>query len=227
MPVPGEDLVAAVAGQRHGDVLPGEARDKQRRDLGGVGERLVVDVRQLRDDGARRARRYGELGMVRPEMPGDGRRRGRLVVPALLEADREGLHRPRTLCLHQRHYNGRIDAPREERTERHVRDQAPRNRVLKQPVEFLDHLRRGPGAPRPRTIASSGAGAPERLALDGLPETQETARSGLQLPRVAKDRVRGRHVPEPQVRRERCRIDLAPEALDGVERLELGREDPT
>jgi len=49
-PIAGEELVAAVARQRHGDALTGEGADAVGRDGGGVGERLVVDRRQAADE---------------------------------------------------------------------------------------------------------------------------------------------------------------------------------
>src|SRR5581483_7620113 len=48
--VAAEKLVAAVAGERHGDVLTGEAGHEVSGDLRSVGEGLVVDDREQRYD---------------------------------------------------------------------------------------------------------------------------------------------------------------------------------
>ena len=55
--VAAEQLVAAVAAERHGDVLPRQLRHEEGRQLRRIGERLVEDVRQARDQRARPRRR--------------------------------------------------------------------------------------------------------------------------------------------------------------------------
>ena len=69
--VAGEQLVAAVARQRDGDVLARQFGDEIGRDLRGIGERLVEPVRQLRNDVERVPRLDIEFGVVGAEMGGD------------------------------------------------------------------------------------------------------------------------------------------------------------
>ena len=100
--VSGKQLVAAVAGQRHGDVLARHRRNEIGRDLRGIGERLVVPFRQARDNIERLTWRHRELGMFGPEMM---RHRGgmmRLVIAGDVEADRECLDLAAARRLHQR-----------------------------------------------------------------------------------------------------------------------------
>ena len=59
-----EQLVAAVARQRHGDVLARQLRHVVGRDRGGVGERLVEVRDQLRDDEPRLERREDQLRVI-------------------------------------------------------------------------------------------------------------------------------------------------------------------
>ena len=70
MPViAGEELVAAVSGQRDGHLLTGDLADQVGRDLGDVSERFVPDVRQPADhvDGLGVADLH--RGVIGPEVP--------------------------------------------------------------------------------------------------------------------------------------------------------------
>ena len=110
--VASEALVAAVARQRDRDVPAGEPADQISRNLGLVGERLVVNLRQRRDDREGLVRRHLELGVVGPQVPGDVAGVGRLVVLGEREADRERPHRTVGLRLHQGH-DGELSIPPE------------------------------------------------------------------------------------------------------------------
>ena len=100
--VAGEQLVAAVARERHGDLAAGEPADQRGRDLRRIGERLVVDRRQLGHQRQAVLRPDVELGVVGAEVRGDLPGERRLVVLRLAKADREGAHRLRARGLHQR-----------------------------------------------------------------------------------------------------------------------------
>ena len=63
-----ENLVSSIARESDGHVAPRHLRHEIGGDLRGVGERLVVDVLQFRNDGLRLCRRYVELGMLGAQM---------------------------------------------------------------------------------------------------------------------------------------------------------------
>ena len=75
--IAGEQLVAAIAGQRDRDVGARHLGHEIGRDLRRVGKRLVVHVGELRDDIERMARFGVKLGMLGPEMRARRRRRSR------------------------------------------------------------------------------------------------------------------------------------------------------
>ena len=116
-----EQLVAAVAGQAHGHVLAGDPGDQHGGDLGGVGERLVVDGGQVGDHG------LGLVGAeVHPRVVGAQVIGHDLGVVGLVEAgvgepDGEGAHGGAD-SLHQGHHGRRVDAAGQERPHRHVGD---------------------------------------------------------------------------------------------------------
>src|SRR5688572_5580745 len=66
-----EQFIAAVAGERDRNLLSRKAANQESWDLRRIGKRLVVNLRQQRDDFPRLA--YGDemLAMHRPQVPGD------------------------------------------------------------------------------------------------------------------------------------------------------------
>ncbi len=116
-----EELIAAVAGQGHRDMLARHARHQRGRDLRRIGERLVVHVGQAGHDRQRIFRGDVKLGMVGAQVRRNRLGVLRLVVALFMEADGESAHRLRTLGLHQRDDGGRIDAARQEGAQGHVR----------------------------------------------------------------------------------------------------------
>ena len=125
--VAGEDLVAAVAVERDGDVPARHLGKREGRNRGRVGERLAVmahDARQQLD----RARLDHQLRVLGAEALGDDPRKRQLVEPLVREADRERPHGRRGRLRHRRDDCRRIDAAREEGAERHVGDHAPPHR---------------------------------------------------------------------------------------------------
>jgi hypothetical protein len=126
--VAGEHLVAAVAGERDGDLRPGEPAHEVRRDGGRVGVRLVV-VPEQRVHEAGRVDGDGELGVARAEVLGDGASVGGFVEARVLgEADRERLDRLGRGLGHERDDERGVDAAREQGAHRDVGDHAPLHR---------------------------------------------------------------------------------------------------
>ena len=93
--VAGEQLVPAVARQRHGDVPARHPTDQVGGDLGDIGERLVPDVRELGDDLDRLGVADIDGRVVRPEVRRRPQPPRRLVEGAVGETDGEGANRTR------------------------------------------------------------------------------------------------------------------------------------
>src|SRR5690606_37874330 len=87
--VSAEEFVARVPGQTDGHVCPRHPGNEERRDLGRVGERFVVQRGQLGNGGHRFGGRDIELGMIGAQVLRDRTRMIRLVVAALVETDGE------------------------------------------------------------------------------------------------------------------------------------------
>src|SRR5687768_14563188 len=78
--------------------------------------------------------------MARPDVRGGAC--GEMLLPpaALVEGQAEGADRLGHVALHQRDDTAGIDPAREERPERHVREEALANRVVEQRAELLDRV---------------------------------------------------------------------------------------
>ena len=98
--VAGEDLVAAVAVERDGDVATGHLGQVEARDRRGVGEGLAVVAHDLRHD-LDRIRADLELLVDGPEPLGYLARVRKLVEPLVVEADRERAHGLGRLLCHR------------------------------------------------------------------------------------------------------------------------------
>jgi hypothetical protein len=119
--VAAEDLVAAVADERHLHVPPGRLAHEQLRQRRLVSERLVEHRREPRQQVRRRVDL--ELLVSRPPPLCHLARVGALVVAAVGEADGERPHRLRRGLSHHRDHDRRVDSAREQRPERHVGDE--------------------------------------------------------------------------------------------------------
>src|SRR3546814_6133307 len=86
--------------------------------LGGIGKGFVEDARQVLDDIQAVGGLQVDLVVVGLQMTSDALGVGGLVVPRLLEADREGLHRPVAQRLPDRDDEAGVDAAR--RSEEHT-----------------------------------------------------------------------------------------------------------
>src|SRR3546814_16654858 len=87
-------FVTAIAGQHHCHPLPRDPANEIGWYLGGIGKGFVEDARQVLDDIQAVGGLQVDLVVVGLQMTSDALGVGGLVVPRLLEADREGLHRP-------------------------------------------------------------------------------------------------------------------------------------
>ena len=90
-----QQFVAAIAGQRNGDIAAGEAADDEGRDLRAVGERLVIHGGEQGDDVPRLCRRDDLLVVDGTEVSRDRAGVGGFVVSGFIEPDRVGAHRGR------------------------------------------------------------------------------------------------------------------------------------
>src|SRR5205823_1571149 len=107
-----EELVAALARERHLHVLGGELRDEVGRKRRRVRERLVEGVGEHRQE-QRRIRLQDELTVPRPVARRDEPGARELVERALAEADRERAQRLGELARGERRKRRGVDAARE------------------------------------------------------------------------------------------------------------------
>ncbi len=223
--ISGEELVAAVARERHGDVPARETRDDLRRDLRGIGEGLVVPSRQRRDDLARGAILDIELGMLGAEMGRHLLGVAGLVESIRGEADGEGLHRARAFRLHQRGDERRIDAARQERAERHIRHHLVAHRAAQRALELAQES----GFVRlARGIEAKARGRLLEIPVALEPwvtiAAEREHHSRLELVHAAIDAMGRRHVAEAQEGGDGVRIDLRAPVGMAVQRLQLRAE---
>ena len=163
------------------------------------------------------------LVMLGSEAVGDRARERTLVEPiAVLEPDRERLHRFADHAGHQRHDRARVDAPAEECSERDIRDQAPANC----PFEL------GSGFGR-RLLQPDVERSVSRRTLQLPVALQPRLPAGLERQRVrrrqASDPViegeRRRHVTECQVGRQGAFVELAGNGGVGEHPFDFAGED--
>jgi hypothetical protein len=118
--VAAEELVAAVGGERDLHVLARHLRHE----VGGharlVAERLVEELRPLREHPEHVLRGDDLLGVARAEVLGRPCARARLVVARVVEADGEGAHLAAAVALQESCDQRRIEAAGEEHADRHV-----------------------------------------------------------------------------------------------------------
>ncbi len=218
-PVAGEALVAAVARQRDRHVPAGELADAVGRQRGAVRIGLVVSLGENVDQIEIVALHpVDEVPRVvaRRHLPGERR----LVESRIAERDRARVHGFGAHARHHRDDGARIHAAGEKRAERHLGDHAQPDR-LPQAIDQL-RLRLALGD----RIVEGEAHIPVLARLgDGLaaPDRERVRRRQLGGARI--DGARLRNVAEREILFDRKRIELAPEARMGQQRLELGAED--
>ncbi len=139
--VAAEKLIAAIAAQRHSDLLAGKAADEKGRDLRRIAEWLVVHAGKQRDNVARFLDRHIMFEMLRPEMPGDRFRVLGFVEAGLAESDRERAHRRRRIFLVESNNGRAVDPAGEECSDRDVGDRLAPNGLREDGFEFDERFR--------------------------------------------------------------------------------------
>jgi hypothetical protein len=215
MVIAGEELVAAVAGEGHGGALPRQSGDEVGGERRRVGERLVVDGRQLRDELQRLGDADDHLVVPRAEVLRDLASVARLVEAAVFEADGEGVDRPRGVALHERGDETGVDAAGEEDAQRHIGDHAQGHGVAEEVVEGLQ----GFVLRAVEAVVGAALGDEHRVPVLGLFYRLADGQDGPrhQLLHAFDDRPGRGDVAVARVERGRFRID---DALD-VQRVEL------
>ena len=131
--VSGKDLVAAIAGKSHGDMLASHLRNVVSGQHGGVAERLFERTGEMLD-GLDDVGLKDHLVMIGAEFPGDDASVVGFVEIVFFEADGESLDRAGTGARHQGNDGGGIGAAAEKGAERHVGDQANFGRLKQTPL---------------------------------------------------------------------------------------------
>ena len=137
--IAGQQLIAAVAIEHHGDKLPAELRHIVGRDRGRIRVRLVIDAYERRQD-LQRGGFDDELMMIRPEQPGDAPRMLQLVVPLLLESNGERFHGLGRQAAHHRHDGARIHTAAQKRAHGYVADEPQPHGLRQACLKFLPVL---------------------------------------------------------------------------------------
>ena len=213
--VAAEQLVGALAGQHHLDVLACLAGGEPQRDGGRVRHRVV----QVPDD-------PGQAGeeLLRADHVGDGlhaerRRRGHgvvdFVIALVLESDGEGQQAGRGLGR-ERAEGGRVHPAGQERADRYVAAQVNGHRVAHRGQDLVRRARRR----RPGRL-ELGPPVPEHVDPAARPGDQHVP--GRQRPRGRHQGGGRGHVLERQVPAQRVRVDRG--HLAGIgQRLAFGGE---
>ena len=130
-----ERLVAAVARQRHSDMLARHARNEIGRQLRGVRERLVEPVGNIADQRKRGVGLEHDFGVVGLKMPSNGARGLRFIVSRVAETDGKGTGGALGHRLHHRDNGRRIGSAGQEGADRNVGDQAALDTIAQQRFE--------------------------------------------------------------------------------------------
>src|SRR5438093_8333622 len=201
--VAGEQLVAAVAGQRDLHMLASQLRDEVRRDGRYVGEWLVEGAQKIVEEIEILGADY-ELVMLGPEPLRYAACVGQLVVGRLPEADGERLDRDADFGGHERDDGGRIDATAQEGAERHVADQVRADGIAQHRPERLGCLRL---VVRRRRILEARPDVPVAPRGPGAAVAHGQRVAGREFDDALDDAQRIGDVAELQVRGHRTAID--------------------
>ncbi|MEZ5121313.1 MAG: hypothetical protein R2736_07030 [Solirubrobacterales bacterium] len=200
--VPTEALVAAVAGERDGDLAARQLAEVEGRDRGRVGKRLAVMADDAGDD-LDRLRADDELGVLGAEVLGDAPGVGHLVEAIVVEADGERAHRRAAVLGHGRDDGGRVDAARQEGADGDVGHHAPPRRgpqlvpdALRQ-LALVADVQRGPEVELPPAVDRHP------------PVAHDHPVAGRQLAHAGERAQRRGHVAEREVAVDRDRVDRA------------------
>ena len=216
-----EELVSALAGKRHLDVLPGELGDEERRNRRGVRERLVVRFGQRREKLCY-GRVKNELVVVRRVALRDEPRSVAFIEMRLVESDREGAHAGRALLRGEGGQQARVDPAREQDSHRHVCDEMGADRVAKALPQLLG---------KTRVVFRANLVGRCRGRLSVLLDRHRRARafpnehvSWQELPSLREDRQRCGNEAESEKSIQRVEVDLPREIRLDEQRLQLGPE---
>ena len=219
--VAGEQLVAAIARQAHGDVLPGQLRDVVGGNSRGVGKRFVV-VKRQRFGHFHRIGRDDLLVMVRAKGLCRTACLVHFVVRRVTEADREGLHRASGVPRHQRQHGRRVHAAAQERAERNIRAKTDAHGGVELRSQGVDHVFLGAAvrnrSVRPAPVPLMGDVAGARVDDHGGP--------WLQAMHAFEDRLLPRHVSEGEEVEQRSGVDRRGGLEHREDRLDLGTKQP-
>jgi hypothetical protein len=144
--VAAEQLVAAGARQHHDDVLARLASHQVRRDRGRIRARLVQQG-EYPGYFAFEVEAYGGLVMTGAQVLSDPAGiRALVMMPAVLEPDREGACLTPDLFGQEGHQQARIHAARKQHADRTVREQHRARRFREPPGDLVGQLiERNPG----------------------------------------------------------------------------------
>ena len=215
--VPGEQLVATVAGQHHLHRLGGEPRHHVGGDGRGIAERLVEMPREVLEVAERLGSQH-QLVVLRREGPRDLARVRELVVLRLGEPDGERLHRRTAEPRHRGDDGARVHAPAQEGAEGNVAHEVQADRLVDERGEPLGELRRA------RPAVRLEAHVPVALDARGGARPREQAMAGLELLHARDDALRGRRHLAGQEMPERGPVQPPLDVGKRQERLQLGAE---
>ena len=215
--VSAERLVAAVAVERDRHVLARQLREVEAGDRGGVGERLAVVAHDLRDD-LDRVGPHDELVVVGAEQLGDLACVRQLVEVVVIEADRERLHRAAARLRHRGDDGGRVDAARQEGSERHVGDQPAARRGADVLEDRLVQLA------RVLDLELAGVVEPPVAVERELPVARAPACAPAEACAPREDRERRGDVPVGEEAVDRPGVELPRDRVVLEQRAQLGRE---
>jgi hypothetical protein len=212
-----EDLVAAIAGQGHRDVAPGQGAHGQRRDGGVVSERLAENSRLAarRGDVVRR----GALLVVAGAMTGGDGRGERALIGETLEADGEALD-PADAARREGGDGAGVQSAGQEAAERDVRHQPGAHRQVEAVGQLGRRVARCRGGADGRPPVGAG------LWRGGVAAAEQKRMRRRQAPDGGVDRGRIGHVAERQEIVDGCRVEAARYAGQRQQGRDLGCEGP-
>ena len=218
-PVAGKVLVAAVPGERHGDMLAGDLGDVVGRNGRGVGKWLVEVPGELGQDVERIGLDH-QLVMVGAVAGCDLAGKAELVEVGLVEADGEGADRRGRGLSHEGDDSARVHAAAQEGADGHVADHVALHGIRQLSPEPLDPLllrRAVVGILAKHPVAGDhGLAAVKRLHQNG---------GRRQLPDRLEDGAWRRHIVIRQVIAQRVPVELARHARVLQDALDLGGEE--